>query len=182
MLKVHAIEGPDSFDRIAGDYPLLFEDSEVMQRYVRASLEIKRRIIEEDEFDRGPRNVMNYGHSFGHAIESATDFAIPHGIAVTLGMDLANHVAAWRGELPAERRDRMRPALLANAGRFAGVPVPLDRFFAALGRDKKNEGTRFAFILLDERAEARKVLCDDTPELRATCAAYFAANQAARRA
>ncbi|MEK7862885.1 MAG: 3-dehydroquinate synthase, partial [Chloroflexota bacterium] len=91
MLKVHAIAGPDAFDRIAADYPRLLSDPALLRSYIRASLEIKRRIIEEDEFDRGIRNVMNYGHSFGHAIESATAYAVPHGIAVTIGMDMANY-------------------------------------------------------------------------------------------
>ena len=40
---------------------------------------------------------MNYGHSFGHAIESATNYSIPHGIAVTIGMDIANYVASKLG-------------------------------------------------------------------------------------
>src|SRR5581483_3202456 len=97
MLKVHAIEGPQSFDQIAHDYENILSDDSVMLHYIRRSLDIKKRIIEIDEFDRGPRNVMNYGHSFGHAIESATDFAVPHGIAVTLGMDLANYTAVRTG-------------------------------------------------------------------------------------
>ena len=176
ILKVHALAGPAAFDDVAAAD--LLGDRAALTRAIWRALSIKQRYIEEDEFDRGVRNVLNYGHSFGHAIESATDFAVPHGIAVTLGMDLANHVSAWRGELPAARRDRMRASLLANAGRFARTPVPIDRFFAALGRDKKNEGARLAFILLDAHGAARKLLVDDTPALRATCAAYFAANGA----
>ena len=54
------------------------------------ALMIKRRYIELDEFDTGIRNLLNYGHCFGHAIETATNYAIPHGIAVALGMDIAN--------------------------------------------------------------------------------------------
>ena len=64
---------------------------------IRRSLEIKKAMVERDEFDEGPRNVFNYGHSFGHALESTTDYAIPHGIAVGFGMDLANLVSPeWR--------------------------------------------------------------------------------------
>ncbi|MEK7244833.1 MAG: 3-dehydroquinate synthase family protein, partial [Pseudomonadota bacterium] len=53
MLKVHAIEGPAAFDEIATAYPDLFRNAATMQRFVRRALEIKRRYIEEDEFDRG---------------------------------------------------------------------------------------------------------------------------------
>ncbi|MBA3432278.1 MAG: iron-containing alcohol dehydrogenase, partial [Actinobacteria bacterium] len=79
MLKVHAIAGPDTFDEIAADYKRLLTDRALLEDYIVGSLKLKRVLIEEDEFDEGPRRIMNYGHSFGHAIESATGYAIPHG-------------------------------------------------------------------------------------------------------
>jgi 3-dehydroquinate synthase len=176
ILKVHILDGQAAFEEVACED--LLGDSDSMTRAIWRSLAIKQRYIEADELDQNLRNVLNYGHSYGHAIEAATDFAVPHGIAVTLGMDLANHVSTWRGQLPQRLRDRMHGALIANAARFARTPIPLDRFFAALGRDKKNEGARFTFILLDDQAVARKVSVDDTPALRDTCAAYFATVQA----
>ncbi|SVD19218.1 uncharacterized protein METZ01_LOCUS372072, partial [marine metagenome] len=93
MLKVHAIAGPHDFQSIATDYYDLFSDSEMMMKRIRRSLEIKKDYIEKDEFDKGPRLIFNYGHSFGHAIESATNFEIPHGIAVSIGCDMANYCA-----------------------------------------------------------------------------------------
>jgi 3-dehydroquinate synthase len=57
------------------------------------ALQIKKEVIEIDEFDKGYRNIMNFGHTFGHAIESMTNFKIPHGVAVGLGIDIANKVA-----------------------------------------------------------------------------------------
>jgi 3-dehydroquinate synthase len=153
MLKVHAIDGPASFDAIAADYPRLRTDRDVMQRYVRRSLEIKRGIIEQDEFDRGIRNVMNYGHSFGHAIESATDFGVPHGIAVTMGMDLANWVALGLGATTEAQYARMHPTLAANYRGFEDVEIPVDGLLSALSRDKKNRGATLRLILPD--AEGR---------------------------
>lgn len=173
MLKVHAIEGPDSFDRIAGDYPLLFEDSEVMQRYVRASLEIKRRIIEKDEFDRGPRNVMNYGHSFGHAIESATRFAIPHGIAVTIGMDMANFVSMRLGPGTAETYERMRPVLAANAAGYGDVPIDAGNVVEAIGKDKKNVGSELRLVLPDQSGQIGIVRRPSDEAFRAACDEYL---------
>jgi 3-dehydroquinate synthase len=173
MLKVHAIEGPAAFDRIAADYPALARDRAVLGRYLRDSLEIKRRIIEADEFDRGPRLVMNYGHSFGHAIEAATAFAIPHGIAVTIGMDLANFAAARLGLGEAEHYRRMRPALSANWRGFESEPIPADRFLAALAKDKKNTATKLGLILPDKsgRIGRREVAADDA--FRRACAEYL---------
>ena len=60
---------------------------------------IKKGYIEVDEFDKGRRNLLNYGHSYGHALETATNFDIPHGQAIAIGMIFANIVAVKRGLL-----------------------------------------------------------------------------------
>lgn len=173
MLKVHAIESTESFDQIARDYALLFEDAGVMQRYVRASLEIKRRIIEEDEFDRGPRNVMNYGHSFGHAIESATRFAIPHGIAVTIGMDMANFVSSRLGPGTAETYERMRPVLAANAAGYGDVAIEPGAVVEAIAKDKKNVGSELRLVLPDEDGRIGIVRRPNDEAFGAACRDYL---------
>ena len=174
MLKVHAIEGPAAFDRIAAAYPTLADDRAALARFLRDSLEYKKKLVEADEFDRGPRLVMNYGHSFGHAIEAATAFAVPHGIAVTIGMDLANLAAARLGLGRAEHYRRMHPALAENWRGFARTPVPLEPFLAALGKDKKNTATRLGLILPDMEGRIRRfeVAADET--FRAVCAEHLA--------
>ena len=85
MLKVHAIAGVDQFSSIRDAFPSLKLDQDLMKRFIFNSLEYKKKIIEQDEFDADIRKVMNYGHSFGHAIEVASEYLIPHGIAVTIG-------------------------------------------------------------------------------------------------
>jgi 3-dehydroquinate synthase len=147
IIKVHVIDGIDSFDRLARDYDRLLADPAVRLAYIRAALLIKQRFIEIDEFDRGIRNIFNYGHSFGHAIESATHFGIPHGIAISIGMDMANAVAAARNMLPSEHRVRMRPTLRKNYAAYASIPIPFDAMLSALMKDKKNHGTTLGLIL-----------------------------------
>lgn len=111
---------------------------------------MKKGYIEQDEFDRGPRLVFNYGHSFGHAIEAATDFAIPHGIAVTLGMDMANFVAARLGVASDAPFHRMHPELRANYAGFETIAIPVDRLMAALAKDKKNTGAGSVTLILPD--------------------------------
>lgn len=72
---------------------------------IRECLNIKRGFMEEDEFDRGRRNLLNYGHCFGHALESASRYYVPHGIAVNIGIVFANLAAASRGLLPQQNVD-----------------------------------------------------------------------------
>lgn len=174
MLKVHAIDGPASFDRIAADYEKILSDRSIMLAYIRRSLLIKQHYIEIDEFDRGPRNVFNFGHSFGHAIEAATDFAVPHGIAVTIGMDVALDVGRGLSITDTSTVTRMRPVLQRNARGYHKVPVPLTPFLTALSKDKKNSGAGSATVILpcgEGRIERVTIAMDE--KLRNICAQYF---------
>lgn len=163
ILKVHIIDGPESFNVLANDYDSLLKNKTVLLRYIKNALEIKRRFIEADEFDLGIRNIFNYGHSFGHAIESATDFKIPHGIAVTIGMDIANKMAVLRGLLPQKEFDRMHPILERNYHSLKKVPVPFDLFMSALKKDKKNTTENLILILpVGSLSSVEKVeICND---------------------
>lgn len=147
ILKVHAINSPESFDNVAKNYESMMNDHAVLRSFIRDSLLIKKRFIEVDEFDTGIRNIFNFGHSFGHAIETATNFAVPHGIAVTMGMDIACQISQARGLFPAQQVERMRGHLRKNYLPFADVDIPFDDMFDALMKDKKNSTTMLGLIL-----------------------------------
>jgi 3-dehydroquinate synthase len=87
-VKICFAANTDSFERYIHQFSSLRLPASGAQLLplVELSLLTKKTFIEEDEFDRGPRLLLNFGHSIGHAIEAATHFAIPHGIAVGLGM------------------------------------------------------------------------------------------------
>lgn len=70
--------------------------------YIHRGLSVKKKIIETDEFDLGIRKVLNYGHTFGHALEAYTDNAIPHGMAVIWGIDVVNYIAVQENVLSKE--------------------------------------------------------------------------------
>jgi 3-dehydroquinate synthase len=172
MLKAHAIAGPDAFDAIARDYPELSSPA-VLQQYIRRSLEIKRRIIEQDEFDRGIRHVMNYGHTFGHAIESATLYSVPHGIGVTIGADMANYTAMSLGRMDAGHYHRMHGTLKANYVGFDETPVPFDAFMQAIAKDKKNTDTELVLILPGSDARLAPVACANDSRFHDICREYL---------
>ncbi|MDB5810202.1 MAG: 3-dehydroquinate synthase [Betaproteobacteria bacterium] len=174
IIKVHAIAGVAAFDRLAADFDRLFTERAVLLAYIRAALVIKQAYIEKDEFDRGIRNIFNYGHSFGHAIESATHYAIPHGIAVTIGMDMANFIASMRGILPREHHRRMHPILRRNYQQFAATPIPVDALLAALTRDKKNTSTMLRLIFpVGDDASIKRVDVAPDKAFRAQCETFI---------
>ncbi len=173
MLKAHAIKGPDAFQQIARDYDCLFSDPLCMRGYIRASLEIKKEYIETDEFDQGIRNIFNYGHSFGHAIESATHFQIPHGIAVTIGMDMANYVAFRIGRCDEQHYLASHDVLRKNYAAFAAHPVPYEAFLSAISKDKKNIGQQLSLILPGRDRRVSKDIYDFSDELKAVFSEYL---------
>jgi len=173
MLKVHAIHAPESFDVIAQEYDQIFTDKEVMERFIRDSLLFKKKLIELDEFDQGPRNVMNYGHSFGHAIESATDFGVSHGVAVTIGMDIANFVAAELGISEGHHFERMHDVLEKNSRIAMDVVIDVDKLIEALSKDKKNSATQFRLVLPDREGRIMVDLYDNDDRLRSAITNYF---------
>lgn len=173
MLKVHAIEGPESFDRIASDLGNILSDQSVMERYIHRSLEIKKPIIELDEFDKGVRNVMNYGHSFGHAIESATDFAIPHGIAVSMGMDMANFISIHLGISDEGHYKRMHQILKNNAINSEHIEIPEVEFFSAILKDKKHTEAHLKLVLPDKSGKITVRSVSNDEKFRSLCIQYL---------
>ena len=169
VIKVHVLSGWEDTRLLLGDYQRLATDRALLQGYIRRSLEIKKALIEIDEFDQGDRLILNYGHTFGHAIESCTRFAVPHGIAVTIGMDMANF-AAWRLGL-AERQvyDEIHPVLAANYAGFEQAAITTDDLVGALGKDKKNIGRDVVLILPREPGRLVRHRVTDAAKLRAIC-------------
>ena len=173
ILKVHAIDGPEAFDRLAADYQRLFEDRETMAAYIRRSLDIKKAYIERDEFDQGPRNIFNYGHSFGHAIESLTDYTVPHGIAVSFGMDMANYFSVKMGLLNPQIREEIRELLQQIWEGYDIRHLDVSQFSSALAKDKKNVGQELRLILCKGYGKVFKTPVKNDDQLHDWLSEYF---------
>lgn len=173
MIKVHIIEGKQSFNAIQSVYNKLIEDELTLIEYIKKSLLIKKHFIELDEFDKGPRNVMNYGHSFGHAIETATQFEIPHGIAVTIGMDMANYIACKFNRITEKDYKYYSTLLRTNAKEYYKFKISFESFFNALAKDKKNVGEKLSLILLNKDITPEKVLFEKSEHFKTECKYYL---------
>lgn len=179
ILKVHAIDSAAAFDQLSADYEALLGDRKVLLAYIRRALLIKQRFIEVDEFDRGVRNIFNYGHSFGHAIEAATNFGVPHGIAVAMGMDMANRIASLRGLVTEQHYLRMHPVLRKNYLPYAKTAIPLDDMLSALLKDKKNTSSKLVLIFpVGENAAIQRVEVTSDETFRKQCQQFISEMQA----
>ena len=133
---------------------LIAGDATARDHAVRRSLEIKAAVVAADERETGERQILNYGHSFGHALEAETGFgaALLHGEAVALGMCLAGDLAARLGHWPAADAARVKRVLSAAGLRTSLSALPERArdpatLLAHMKRDKKVKGGRVTLIL-----------------------------------
>lgn len=127
---------------------VLSGEHDVLQRLVTRCLRIKSTIVKEDEKDRGLRKILNFGHTVGHAIESYTDYSVPHGRAVSMGISAETALAVRMGLLPVEEMKRVS-RLLDRFGLPTRIPNDYDRkrLVVLMHSDKKTEEGRISMVL-----------------------------------
>jgi len=112
---------------------------------IKMSTSVKKIIVEKDELESNERRVLNYGHTLGHALESASDYYIPHGIAVLFGMLMIN-ILFYKDKYEEINNDII--ALIPN--KFKKIKISYNDFIGHVLNDKKNNGSDICFILMDD--------------------------------
>ena len=138
---------------------LLAGDDAVLAEAIARSGAHKAAIVERDPFERGERALLNFGHTFGHAIETEQGYGgLNHGEAVAVGMVLAARLSTLLGLADAADGERLR-ALLARFGLPTALPPDLDpaALVARMRLDKKAQGSGLRFVLWDGAGKARVV-------------------------
>lgn len=123
-------------------------DSVVLRELVERAVAVKARVVTADLTESGPREILNYGHTFGHAIEQVEGYTWRHGDAVAVGMVYAGELGVRAGVTPEDVAARTRRTLARlelptsyPAGRWQAL-------HAAMRRDKKTRGSRLRFVVL----------------------------------
>ena len=134
---------------------LLARDPAALAHAVLRSCELKAQVVAADERESGLRAVLNFGHTFGHAIETGTGYGEwLHGEAVAAGMVMAAELSARAGSLRCEDVERAK-ALIARAGLPVRGPVlAAERYLELMQVDKKAAGGELRFILLEKLGSA----------------------------
>ncbi len=145
-VKYAAIGDVDLFSYLEENYKRALQlDAEVIEKVVHDSVLIKSSIVNKDEKEKGERRKLNFGHTFGHAIEKTT--GAPHGEAVSAGMVVASVLSEKRGYLATEEVERI-VALLRKFKLPTKLQIDRKGLFDAVRKDKKREGERINFVLL----------------------------------
>lgn len=136
--------------------PLQQRDPAALQQAVARSVAHKIRVVEADEREAGQRALLNFGHSFGHAIETCTDYSrFLHGEAVAIGMVVAAGLSARLGMIEADDAARLAE-LIAGFGLPTRMPEDLcaGSLLECMRLDKKNLAGRFRLVLLNALGDA----------------------------
>jgi len=119
----------------------------ILEKIAFRSLKIKKKIIEKDEFDKGLRLILNYGHSFGHAIEKLTSHQIPHGLAVAHGINIANFFSYKLRLMKYDEFKQIEKTLKKIVDLKQIDNIKVTKFVKILKQDKKNLRNNFKLIL-----------------------------------
>ena len=116
-----------------------------LEEIIETCVKMKRDIVMEDEFDNGMRQLLNLGHTLGHAIEKKSGFTISHGYAVAIGMHLIAKVAEEKGMAEKGLSEKIKMALENNQ-----LPVSIDykaeEIVEGVLKDKKRRGGEISFV------------------------------------
>ena len=159
VVKYGVIWDADLFARLEADLAaLLALDPQVLAPVIHRCCAIKAEVVAQDEREGGLRAILNFGHTFGHAVEALSGYGtVLHGEAVAMGMVAAARLAERLALCPAGLAERIR-ALLARAGLLTEYPrLPRTEFLATIGHDKKALGGKPRYVLPREmgRVEVR---------------------------
>ena len=136
-------------------------NAELWEELVQRSQQVKIRYVDADPYDNYLRHALNYGHTFGHAIELITE--IPHGFAVATGIGMANDLAVSRGALDPNIAARINsllhsiglPANVAEVSAIAGCNIRPAAIYDLIRADKKRRGESIDLALLRNIGDIR---------------------------
>lgn len=156
VVKYAALGDPDFFDWLeANGDAALAGDAAELSHMIAHCCRMKAAIVARDEREAGERALLNLGHTFGHALEGATNYsgALLHGEAVAIGMVLAFRLSERLGHCPHADTERLihhlkRAGLRASINELSGAQPGADSLIEYMRRDKKAEGGKLKFVLV----------------------------------
>jgi 3-dehydroquinate synthase len=164
VVKYGFIADPFILEAIETDKAAIDATSDLFEEIIRRCVVIKERITTEDFRESGEREILNYGHTLGHAIELAERYKWRHGAAISIGMVFAAELAALSGQLSDQVVERHRSIFTQ-----LGLPISYradkwDQLLANMRRDKKSRAGSLRFVILQDIAKPT-MLNAPTPEL-----------------
>lgn len=161
-IKHEIIRDAEGFARLERSIDrALAVDVDYLAELVAHNVAIKARVVEADPFERGERAHLNFGHTFGHAIETVSNYSYAHGECVALGMVAASRMAAKMGLLERDSVERIVHLIEAAGLPIGGMTLDVDAVASAMAFDKKVSSGKIRFVLPDRIGHV--IVRDDVP-------------------
>jgi 3-dehydroquinate synthase len=155
IIKHGAIKDIKLFEFLEANFKKALDyNTDTLHRVIRDSIIIKSNVVEQDEREKGERRKLNFGHTFGHALEKLTK--INHGKAIAIGMNMAAQASVKLGLLNSTEADRLKK-LIENFQLPVSLSVDKTVLFNAMKKDKKREGSDIHLVLLKSLGNAEVV-------------------------
>lgn len=149
VIKAGLIGDPELFDLLAKHGPEIVSDAETMAEAISRSLELKARVVEQDEREGGARALLNLGHTLGHAVEAATGYDVyTHGEAVAIGLVFIVRLSAKLGMLNGEEAEKILTMLKHWGYPLRASGVDVEKILEGFKFDKKNKNGVPMWVLL----------------------------------
>ncbi len=159
VIKSAAIRSESLFEYLEKKVSTVLPDTQILGEVVLQTASIKAEVVAKDEKDQGLRNILNFGHTIGHAVETVSSFSLKHGQAVAIGMVVAARISKRLGMLKQADAARLE-RVISGAGLPVKMPeLDINNIIEALQHDKKISWGKLRFILLKAIGEA--VISDD---------------------
>jgi 3-dehydroquinate synthase len=152
LIKTAIIGNEKLFKIIENNHEgILKRDTELLSMLISMAVNIKAAVVSEDEKESGLRRILNFGHTYGHAIEMYKSFR--HGYAVASGIELASSFSLSRGLISSTEYDRII-ALLKSFKLLRRHDIPDDQIGHLIMRDKKKSGSDIYFVFIEGLGKA----------------------------
>ncbi len=163
IVKYGMILDTNLFEMLEKQTSLLHaRDSTLLTKIITRCIQLKMDVVQRDERDEGLRNILNYGHTFGHALEALTDYGtFLHGEAIAVGMEVAAEIAVARDLLSNEHAHRQHQLLQALKLPVCCPGISTELVLEKMQRDKKVRAGRMRWVLPTHIGHAE--VYDDIP-------------------
>lgn len=163
IVKCGFIAVPEILDIIEADVNVATDPtSDQFKRLIELSVGLKARVVSEDFKENGQREILNYGHTLGHAIEHAERYTWRHGAAISIGMVFAAELSRMTQNLPDEVVDRHRRILTSLTLPITYKAEAWEHLLSTMKRDKKARGSMLRFVVLTAEGKTAILNVPDT--------------------
>jgi 3-dehydroquinate synthase len=144
MIKTAIIGDKDLFSLIEVNYRKIMDrDYDLLSELISRSVKFKARVVTEDEKETGLRRILNFGHTFGHAVEMQQ--SVRHGFAVASGMEFATEFSYYKGFINKDEKKRIID-LIKRFGLLERYNIPVNKIDSLIRHDKKKSGSDIHFV------------------------------------